>query len=657
MSPWLSKAPSLNMKCTLLLIPVCDRRLYPRVRRPGASEKFTRPCKSTLSSQLYIFPFSFLAIWVPAMFALSRSRYPTATVATILCAIRMTTALPTSLVVDWSLKTYGPDGPWNAITINVGGTQNSTNITSEQVSVDLLVGSYYASYIPSSAACRAYGPQCGTGGVWDPDTKPISQPPPNIWDAPSFINITGTVYPAAVTIGLEGDQCTVYDVDLASIDTFSVKYPNGIEIAPELGFFALNSGMDGDVQALSEGKESDEPWIFAGSLYNESFIPSYSYGLQIGSAALNYSGSLVLGGYDKGRIIGPYTSYAGYMATLLDITIDVETGPSPFPFGNASKLLTNVLGQRSQLSVKPDPMPPGLHLPAQTCSNLAQKLPVYYDQTTNYYLWNTSDPLYEQIINSPAYLGFHFTPAPGDEANVTIKVPFKLLNLTLTSPVVSPSVQYFPCIPFDRTPADQWRLGRAFLQAAFMGYNTHTNTMWLAQAPGPGDSNEGLGFEPQDIANSATTLDVYSNATLFADSWASHWKAIDATESSNSTSSIPADPTSSNTLSKNHSSIPSGEIAEIVVGVVIGIAIIAAIIFCVSRKRSKLSTRQQPTDENTEIGPERDFQKQQSTSQGYTFLELPPDHEVRELPSHAESKELPATAKVYELESPLDTRR
>lgn len=593
------------------------------------------------------------------MSALHHSRLLRATSVAVLCAIRVATAQH-NLAVNWSSNTYGPDGPWNAITINVGGNQNSTDLESEQVSTDLLVGSYYASYIPSSSACRAYGPQCGNGGVWDPNTNPIQQSPPNIWDAPSFINITGTIYPGAVTIGTAAKQQTVYDVDLASIDTFSVKYPNEVTAAPELGFFALNSGMDKETRALSDGKESDEPWIVAGSLYNQSIIPSYSYGLHIGSAALNYSGSLILGGYDKGRIIGPYTSYAGYMATLLDITLDVETGPSPFSFGNASKLLTNVLGQPSSLSVKPDPMPPGLHLPAQTCSNLAQKLPVYYDSATNYYLWNTSDPSYEQIINSPAYVGFQFTPAAGDDANVTIRVPFKLLNLTLTSPVVTRPVQYFPCIPFDRTPADQWRLGRAFLQAAFLGYNTHTNTMWLAQAPGPGAAKQGLGLEPQDIANSATTLDVYSNETLFADSWAGHWTSTNATETSNTTSSTTASPTSTNTSRKHQTGTSGGEIGGAVVGAVIGIAIIAAIIFCLVRKRSKQSTLQQTSDEgleDAEIGPQRDFQKQPSTSEGYTFLEMPNDHEVRELPSHAESKELAAAARVFELESPLDARR
>ncbi|KAG9631902.1 hypothetical protein KCU64_g16470, partial [Aureobasidium melanogenum] len=429
------------------------------------------------------------------MFQISRPRYRAVSIWALLCAIQISTAQQ-FLTVNLSSTTYGPDGPWNAITIKVGGNQNSSNIASEQVSVDLLVGSYYASYIPSSSACQPYGPQCGTGGEWDPDTSVPSSSPPNIWDAPSAMNITGTVYPAAVTIGSAEKQQTIYDVDLATIDTFSVEYPNQKIAAPELGFFALNSGNDQAAQALNYNKDGVDPWIVAGALYNQSIIPSYSYGLQIGSAALEYGGSLILGGYDKGRAIGPYTSYAGYSAMLLDISINVETGSSPFSFGNASGLLMNILGQPDSLIVKVDPMPPGLHLPAQTCSALVEKLPIYFDPTTQYYLWNTSDPSYETTINSPAYLGFHFTPAPGNDANVTIKVPFKLLNLTLTSPVVSSSVQYFPCMPFNMPRGDQWRLGRAFLQGAFLGYNTQTNTMWLAQAPGPGVSNQGLGYQP-----------------------------------------------------------------------------------------------------------------------------------------------------------------
>jgi hypothetical protein len=39
------------------------------------------------------------------------------------------------------------------------------------------------------------------------------------------------------------------------------------------------------------------------SAYDAGYIPSLSYGLHIGSAEPNITGSLVLGGYDKSRIL------------------------------------------------------------------------------------------------------------------------------------------------------------------------------------------------------------------------------------------------------------------------------------------------------------------------------------------------------------------
>ncbi|KAG9517373.1 hypothetical protein KCU93_g8813, partial [Aureobasidium melanogenum] len=582
------------------------------------------------------------------MFQISLQRHRIVSIWALLSAIQISTAQQ-YLAVNWSSTTYGPDGPWNAITIKVGGNQNSSNIASEQVSVDLLVGSYYASYIPSSSACRPYGPQCGTGGEWDPDTSVPSSSPPNIWDAPSAVNITGTVYPAAVTIGSAEKQQTIYDVDLATIDAFSVDYPNQKTAAPELGFFALNSGNDQSAQALNYNKDGVDPWIVAGALYNQSIIPSYSYGLQIGSAALDYGGSLILGGYDKGRAIGPYTSYAGYSAMLLDISINVETGSSPFPFGNASGLLMNILGQPDSLIVKVDPMPPGLHLPAQTCSALAEKLPIYFDQTTQYYLWNTSDPSYETIINSPAYLGFHFTPAPGDDANVTIKVPFKLLNLTLTSPVVSSSVQYFPCMPFNMPRGDQWRLGRAFLQGAFLGYNTQTNTMWLAQAPGPGASNQGLGYQPQNMSSGATTLDISNDQTLFAQSWANHWTPYnDSKPSTFNTTSPTTVPNSSNTHHKT--GLSGGAIAGIVIGVIAGVVLIAASITYLLTRRRKQPF--QPVSQGFSEASSNMQHKQEHTSERDAYTaELPYDHQVQEMPPQTISKELPVPEQTHELDS------
>ncbi|KAH0144262.1 hypothetical protein KCU67_g13165, partial [Aureobasidium melanogenum] len=219
------------------------------------------------------------------------------------------------------------------------------------------------------------------------------------------------------------------------------------------------------------------------------------------------------------------------------------------------------------------------------------------------------------------------SPAPGDDANITIKVPFKLLNLTITSPVVSSSVQYFSCMHFDMPRGDQWRLGRAFLQGAFLGYNTQTNTMWLAQAPGPGASNQGLGYQPHDMSSGATTLDISNDQTMFARSWANQWTPLnDSKPATSNTTSPTTVPNSSNT--HHNAGISAGAISGIVVGVIAGVTLIAAIIIYLLARRSKQPF--QPVSQGSSEASSSTQHKQEYTSEldAYT-AELPYDQQVQ----------------------------
>jgi hypothetical protein len=241
------------------------------------------------------------------------------------------------------------------------------------------------------------------------------------------------------------------------------------------------------------------------------------------------------------------------------------------------------------------------YLPLQTCKGLAKVLPIYFDQDTQYYLWNTSDSLYAQLITSPSYLGFVFPPAPGTSENVEIKVPFRLLNLTLTSPIVSSPVQYFPCQAPTRNANSglQYALGRAFLKDAFVGWNTRTSVGWLAQAPGPGVSGMGLGVEGKDIEDSATQIEVYDGRqrNYFVQSWENHWTPIFASNASNGftpTGGVVVDISSSDTRDKdlssqkNRVSLSIGAIAGMAAGGGLILALIVSyLVFCVLRRRRR----------------------------------------------------------------------
>jgi hypothetical protein len=390
------------------------------------------------------------------------------------------------LAIDWSQRTWGPDGLWNALTVNVDGLKNSTPIETQQVQVDLFPGSTWSTFIPYKVTCNPLQTLCDKGETWSPTydrgTDPVIEQDfsmgidyqPDSTDNTTNTHFAGHVLAKAITLGGQ----TVYQANLVSYGIGGsptgrdiVTYPNGVEADPPLGLLALDTGPNDksmEIHVANNATNSSagyaSAWIPAGYLYNQSIIPSYSYGLHIGSAAFDYPGSLYFGGYDKGRVIGPYTTYSSQNPALLDIEIGVETGGSPFSFQNKTGLLlSDSINQKINVEIVPHS--PSLYLPPQTCEGLVKVLPIYFDQVSKYYLWNTSDPLYQEVISSPSYLSFIFPPAPGDLDNINIKIPFALLNLTLTSPIVSSPVQYFPCQPTipNADNGVRYALGRAFL--------------------------------------------------------------------------------------------------------------------------------------------------------------------------------------------------
>lgn len=427
--------------------------------------------------------------------------------------------------VPWSVKYYGPDGPWQAVSVSVGGVNSQAT-----TQVDLYPSGAYGSPIITSEACDPYpDTPCGAGGIWSPanvDATATSYRQGWIGHADQ-IEAYGASYIQAMTINGQ----TVPYVPLVAIDNATITSPSGKKYGPQCGNLAL--GIGGGVQTQNfpdASSDVDTGFMFLPGLYNQSVIPSYAYGLHYGSATLKYGGSLVFGGYDKGRVLGKYTNYTGSEISLLDIGIGVEKGGSPFESGFKSKsgLLLNSTGHQTSVTVNPNPGIPGLYLPGKTCQEIAKYLPLTFDTSLQYYLWNTDDERYQKIITSPSYLSFTFPWTGGSNSNITIKVPFLLLNLTLDAPLVSTPTPYFPCIPIDPTGGDVYRLGRAFLQTAFTGHNFIETHSWLAQAPGPGTARNGLGVDRVDLQAHATAIETNDDpdGAKWAASWEGYWEPL-----------------------------------------------------------------------------------------------------------------------------------
>jgi hypothetical protein len=436
----------------------------------------------------------------------------------------------------------------------------------------------------------------------------------------------GPIY--AQNMNVNGDdQYTTPNVSTAVVDIGNQTLPSGNQVDLQLGFFSL--GAEDQQQQFTTGSSDVDDyainaWIMPGYFYNKSITDSYSFSLHIGSTAFDYPGSMYFGGYDKGRAIGPGTSWGDDNPPLQDIVLGVETGGSPWNFDSREGLLLSNTSAKGPLPVYPEPMVPALYLPKQTCDAIAKQLPVRFD-SSGYYLWDTSDDRYTAITTSAAYLGFVFPPGPGGTEDVTIKVPFQLLVLNLTSEASGQSglTPYFPCTPYDSTDGN-YILGRAFLQAAFFGRNWNNKVWWLAQAPGPGSSNAGLGLEPHDIADSATSLDFYPDDGRFASSWSQHWTPLEDDGTAGDGGSSDSDSDDATT-----SSLSTGAKAGIGVGAAaVGVGLLAVIGWFFLRRNRKQridsdsGSNHEPEQPNMSAAAHYGSPGQAHASPGYQYSQI-----------------------------------
>lgn len=272
------------------------------------------------------------------------------------------------------------------------------------------------------------------------------------------------------------------------------------------------------------------------------------------------------------------------MGVLRDVKLGVEEGGSPFDpastgslyqVNNASDAVTMAAltfgAPRGTVIVIPNPAAPYIYLPYGTCEAVAQFLPVSWNAHAGLYTWNTADPQYPRIVNSPAYL--EFILADKLATNISIKVPFKLLNLTLESPIVDTPTAYFPCKPLNSTYGF-YELGRAFLQAAFLAVNYEQNLTFLAQAPGPDPDQSVL----QTIKPSDTNL-ISNPIASFRNSWTNHWTVLPTT----------------NSPSNRNTGLSTGAKAGIALGALAAFALLLlGLLFLLRRRKRNNASREDP---------------------------------------------------------------
>ena len=489
--------------------------------------------------------------------------------------------------------TWGPDGPWHGVVVELGNFTNNTGLYDPAAGT--LQGVYTLLYPSGSGRTLLVPP--GLGGNYSYSGSNASttvvvfsgeEGEPDDWDASIVLNTTsegkGIQDIVAIPDKLEEKTPSATASLWVQTDEWKNELPNKQTYDNQVGILGLGRPSD-SLGLTGGGSTGANISSILDSFKNSGDIGSSSFGLHIGSVPQQIGGSLVLGGYDQSRVIGPVGTF-NYLnglplSVLMDVTLGAARCDSPFPEGAIKQLykgtgdsaagaqLTAQIGApKGSALVVPNPAAPYMWLPLGTCEAVAEHLPVTLNKDLGLYTWNQDDPNFAKIVNSSAYMEFIFNDATA--TNISIKVPFKLLNLTLDSPIVDSPTPYFPCSPYNSSYGF-WELGRSFLQAAFLGVSYDQNKTFMAQAPGPGLNQSVIkAIDPSDASLTSTQSDGLGS---LISSWQDVWTSPVCTNGQTSPS------TSGTDDSSDSDGLGHGAIAGIVVGVLAAVALVALAVF------------------------------------------------------------------------------
>ncbi|KAK3899272.1 aspartic peptidase domain-containing protein [Staphylotrichum tortipilum] len=440
----------------------------------------------------------------------------------------------------WSTSAFGPDGPWNAVEVSLGA----------QPPIALFPGRMFHTFVTTSDYCAINNsvPHCASGTYLKDkavmagssttgSAKKIDfKPPTQQLNAGIEARGSANLYLDTIDLQFSGGVIQNHSVALIETESQMLAYPGGGLYPVFTGCLSIGSPDSRQVFTGGGSRPDVNATMIPWGLQAAGTIPSTSFGLHYGSASpsAKIPGSLLFGGYDSNRVVGPALSLTGDLwkaVTLRDISLRTIRGTSPFvaqPAPNTT-VLPNLLSTGnstmppSGLPVLLDPCSPYFTLPKSTCDAIASHLPVTYNASLGLYLWNTTSPYYRAITSSSSTLAFTFMGATNTDS-LTIHVPFPHLNLTLSPPFVSnpAGVPYFPCFTGG---VGAYALGRAFFQDAFLGANWEKGKVWLAQAPGP---NVPASVEVVAVQAGQEAIEAGGNG--WETSWEGFWKGLTGEE-------------------------------------------------------------------------------------------------------------------------------
>ena len=269
-----------------------------------------------------------------------------------LCLLTTITSLVSASApyqVTWNtIRSYGPDGPWPVVTIQVGSDAKNNWLDT----VDLHPGGINQYIILTKQFCNGKTASqwpAAAAGLYDVKalqsainmTTKIGAPAMVWqWGSEAAQNLSGSASWIVDSVALEGENggaqaYVVGKCSIIAVDEWMIELPNGTKYSSQVRTLSLEAtGTQAFSNVPNYGEVDGNNVPIFGT--NNGDIPSGSFGLHYGSVPLNQVGSLIFGGYDQSRVLGDAAAFEfvggnnQVVAGLLDIQIKVETGGTPF---------------------------------------------------------------------------------------------------------------------------------------------------------------------------------------------------------------------------------------------------------------------------------------------------------------------------------------
>ncbi|KAG4432803.1 hypothetical protein IFR05_011714 [Cadophora sp. M221] len=288
---------------------------------------------------------------------------------------------------------------------------------------------------------------------------------------------------------------------------------------------------------------------FADTLYTNGTISSMSWSYTAGAyyRLKSVFGSLIFGGYDASMFTPNPIRFSMASDNLRDLVVTIRSITSTTSAGNTTLMSTPIFAFI-------DSAVPDFYLPVSVCQQFEKAFGLTLDQASGRYLINNTTHENLKTLNP----NITFTLANQKEGGETtdIVLPYAAFDLNITTPLLTNSSSLY--FPLKQTSNENlYVLGRAFLQEAYVTAHYNSRTFNVSQ-------------------------------TLFSDNASPTLVALPATLPSSTTSTGSNNPNSTHTpSSSSKTKLSGGAIAGIVLGSLVGLALLFLLIFFLLRRRRR----------------------------------------------------------------------